>query len=159
MSPRTAPRLVVICGLPGSGKTTLARELERSLPAVRFGADEWMVALGVDLWEQPFRALMEARLRELAAELLRLGVAVVLEFGFWTRAERDELLALARGLGVPVELRFLDAPIEELWRRVDARNCTDAWPDRPITRAEMDWWQALFEAPTPEELARYDPPA
>jgi predicted kinase len=155
----TSGRLVLICGLPGSGKTTLARELERSMPAVRFGADEWMVALEVDLWAQPFRSLMEARLRALTAELLRLGVAVVLEFGFWTRAERDELLAMARGLGVPVELRFLDAPIEELWRRVDARNRTDAWPDRPITRVEMEWWQARFEPPTPEELAAYDDPS
>jgi predicted kinase len=156
MSPRTAPRLVVICGLPGSGKTTLARELERSLPAVRFGADEWMVALGVDLWEQPFRARLEARFRDLAAELLRLGVAVVLEFGVWSRAERDELLTLGRGLGVPVELRYLDAPLDDLWRRVDARNRTDAWPARAITRAEMEEWSERFEAPTAEELARYD---
>jgi predicted kinase len=156
----TAPaRLVLICGLPGSGKTTLARELERSMPAVRFGADEWMVALGVDLWEQPFRSLMEARLRALTADLLRLGIVVVLEFGFWSRAERDALRAMARGLGVPVELRFLDVPMEELWRRVDARNRTDAWPDRPITRFEMDYWSGQFEPPTPEELATYDPPA
>src|SRR5689334_20272749 len=153
-----SPRLVVICGLPGSGKTTLARELEVALPAVRFGGDEWMVDLGVDLFDQPFRDRLEARMRDLAARLLQLGVAVVLEFGVWSRAERDELLATARGLGVAVELRYLDVPIDELWRRVDARNRSDAWPARPITRAEMESWRDVFEAPTAEELTRYDPP-
>ncbi|MEY2425139.1 MAG: hypothetical protein QOI61_711, partial [Actinomycetota bacterium] len=43
-------RLVVICGLPGSGKTTLAKELEQSMPAVRFCPDDWFVALELDLW-------------------------------------------------------------------------------------------------------------
>jgi predicted kinase len=155
----TAARLVVICGLPGSGKTTLARELERSLPAVRLGGDEWMADLGVDLFDQPFRDRLEARMRDLAARLLALGVAVVLEFGVWSRAEREELLATARRLGVPVELRYLDVPLDELWRRVDARNRTDAWPARPITRAEMEEWNEAFEPPTAEELAQYDAPA
>jgi predicted kinase len=158
MTTPTTPHLVVICGLPGSGKTTLARELERSLPAARFGADEWMVALGVDLFDQPFRARLEARFRELAASLLGMGTSVVIEFGVWSRAERDELLAMGRGLGVPVELRYLAAPLDDLWRRVDARNRTDAWAARAITRTEMEEWSERFEAPTAEELAQYDPP-
>jgi predicted kinase len=126
---------------------------------VRFGADEWMVALGVDLFDQPFRSRLEGRFRDLTASLLGLGTSVVLEFGVWSRTERDELLALARGVGVAVELRFLDAPLDELWRRVEARNRTDSWPERPITRAEMESWSEQFEAPTAEELSHYDPPA
>ena len=38
-------RLIIVCGLPGSGKTTLAKALESSLVAVRFSPDEWMDAL------------------------------------------------------------------------------------------------------------------
>ena len=129
-----------------------------SLPAVRLSGDEWMTDLGVDLFDQPFRDRLEARFRDLAARLLRLGVHVVLEFGFWSRAERDELLAVARGLGVAVELRYLDVPVDELWRRIDARNRSDMWKARPITRAHLDEWSEVFEAPDAAELAAYDPP-
>ena len=42
-------RLIIVCGLPGSGKTTLAKELESKLRAVRFSPDEWMDALSLNL--------------------------------------------------------------------------------------------------------------
>lgn len=41
------PRLILVCGLPGAGKTTLARRLADEVPAVRLSGDEWMVALGI----------------------------------------------------------------------------------------------------------------
>jgi hypothetical protein len=41
--------LIIVCGLPGSGKTTLAKVLERRLRAVRFSPDEWMDALSLDV--------------------------------------------------------------------------------------------------------------
>ncbi len=59
------PRLIIVCGLPGSGKTTHAEQVEQNLGAVRFCADEWMEALGIDLWDAAAReriaAAMESR--------------------------------------------------------------------------------------------------
>ena len=37
-------RLLLTCGLPGSGKTTLARRLATERGAVRLSKDEWMAA-------------------------------------------------------------------------------------------------------------------
>jgi predicted kinase len=38
-----------MCGLPASGKTTLARQLARKIPAIRLDKDEWTTQLGVDV--------------------------------------------------------------------------------------------------------------
>jgi predicted kinase len=66
--------------------------------------------------------------------------------------------AVARGLGVGVELHFLDAPPGELWRRIDARNSEPPWDSHPIRRADFDGWAGRFQAPDATELALFDAP-
>jgi len=56
-----AARLIIVCGLPGSGKTTLATALERDLNAIRLSADDWMTALSINLWDEDARANVEAQ--------------------------------------------------------------------------------------------------
>ena len=86
---RLQPRLVLVCGLPASGKTTLARQLAESYGAVRLNTDEWESALGIDPFDEGFQTRLEAQCWELAQRLLVLGTSVVLEWGFWARSERD----------------------------------------------------------------------
>src|ERR1700754_4905420 len=95
-------RLILMCGLPGAGKTTRARELADRLRAVRLSPDEWMPGLGIDLFDEPARTRLEATLWTPAQALLGLGLPVILDFGFWGRDERDEKRVAARALGVPV---------------------------------------------------------
>jgi len=151
-------RLILVCGLPGAGKTTLAKRLAAEIPAVRLCPDEWLSGLGVDLFEGEPRDRLERLFWEHTQHLLNLGQAVVLEFGFWDRAERDEKRRAARSLGVPVELRYLAVPVDELFRRVSARYRDSPNGTVPITRAMLDEHAAQFEAPGPEELALFDEP-
>ncbi|MET1074219.1 MAG: ATP-binding protein [Umezawaea sp.] len=147
-------RLFLLCGLPGAGKTTLARRLAVELPAVRLCPDEWMAGLGVDLFDIAFRAELEGVFRRHALELLSSGVDVVLENGFWSRSERAALLADGRAVGAAVELRYLDVPFEELCRRLEVRNREPG--EAVITRAMLEDYAGLFEAPDAAELALFD---
>lgn len=153
------PTLVLICGLPGAGKTTLARHLAETRAAIRLCPDDWLSDLELSLFDEPLRDRLETRLTALADELLRHGQNVILEYGFWSRAERDTLREQARALGVGVELHVLDLPLDELWARIDRRNKPPEWRFPPITRDHLDLWTTLFERPTEPELALYDAPA
>lgn len=150
----SAGRLIVLCGLPGAGKTTLAKQLERELRAIRLCPDEWMAALAIDLWDEAARTRVEALQWRLALGWLVLGHVVVIEWGTWGRSERNVLREGARALRAAVELRFLDAPLEELFARVQARGMEEP----PMTMAQMREYDGLIQRPTPEELALFDPP-
>lgn len=149
-------RLILICGLPGSGKTTLARQLAEEVPAVRLCPDEWKHDLGIDYYDEQARVRLEKRLWQLGEELLGLGQSVILENGFWAREERDELRLAARNLGVAVELHYLEAPIDELWRRLEIRNEEGKPGTAPIKREDLEKWSQQFEAPDAAELALFD---
>jgi predicted kinase len=158
MRQKSSTRLVLICGLPASGKTTLARELARRIPAIRLNKDDWVTRLGHDVWDDEFRVRLEAQLWALTLELLAQGQSVILEWGHWARVERDEKRLGARALGVDVELHYLDTPLDELIARAEQRNASGEWTASPITRAHFEQWATIFQAPDEEERGLFDEP-
>jgi predicted kinase len=149
-------RLAVLTGLPGSGKTTLAIRLAGSLPACRMCPDDWMMAAGIDLWDDASRARIEAFQLELSLELLRAGQNVVIEWGVWAREERDALRNAARKIGAQVELHYLTAATGELWNRILKRDLEGRWGSRSIRRFEFDEWTRKYEPPSGDEFSTYD---
>ena len=147
-------RLIIVCGLPGAGKTTLAKSLEAQLHAVRLSPDEWMDALDIDLWDEPSRARIEALQWILAQKLLKLGLRVIIEWGTWGRLERDTLRLGARALGAEVELHYLEVPSDLLFDRIHRRGMEDP----PIERDQLQQWYEAFQAPTSEEMLLFDRP-
>lgn len=147
---RTA-RVVFMCGPAGSGKTTVARGLER----------EGMVRLSFDqeAWERGFRTMplpgeahrsIELDLRERLAAHVAEGHDVVLDFSFWSRAMREDYRALLRPWGLVPETVYLATDRDTCLSRVRARGVDHA-DDFRLSEDLAATYFDRFEAPTPEE--------
>jgi predicted kinase len=143
--------LIIICGLPGSGKTTHAQAIAKPR-AIHLDADEWMRALGIRYLDEASRHQIEALQWKRAKELLALGQTVIFESGPWSRGQRDVLRRQARALGAAVELHCFTAPPDVLLDRVRRRSPEDA----EITRELLEEWSSKFRAPNSFEVALYD---
>lgn len=158
MVSQSRPRLVLLCGLPGSGKTTLATRLARETPALRLDGDEWLARLGIDLFDERTRDRLERLFWQLAQDLLRQVQSVILESGFWLRSDRDEKRIGAHALGAAVELHYLDVPHDELCRRLEHRRRTGAWGTVPVTAEQLARYATFFQAPDRAERELFDQP-
>ncbi|WP_412539301.1 ATP-binding protein [Longispora sp. K20-0274] len=147
------PALFLTVGLPGSGKTTLARELADRHRILRLTPDEWMAPLFGDSDADGRRDILEGRMIWVAHQVLTSGASVVLDFGCWAADERYAVRAIAENAGAAFELLYLQ--IGESERRARA---TLRWQRAPettfaISEADHDRFLALFQPPSARELA------
>jgi len=150
--------LHLMVGLPCSGKTTLAKQLEQDLNAIRFTPDEWQLQLFEQDAEDPEHDerhnKIEALQWQLATQLLSKDIDVILDFGLWSRVERDDFKARATALGAKTKIYFLDVAYEVLLERLEKRNKEVQVSNESfyIPPSMMKEWFPLFEAPDEEEL-------
>ena len=144
--------LFLIVGLPGAGKTTRARELEKNHRALRFSPDEWMIPMIGESDADGKRDLLEGLLINAGLCALSVGTNVVLDFGLWGRDERSALRSLGASVGAVVEVVYLPVDQATQRQRVQERFLVRPGHTFPVTDSDLAEWRAQFEEPTAREL-------
>jgi len=114
--------LIIVCGLPGSGKTTLAERLAKKIGAVHLSSDIIRKQM------HPKPAYTEEEKREVyvamarkAQELVRGGGGVVLDATFYRREYRAMMEAVAQRNDERLYLILCTISDEEARRRIGGR--------------------------------------
>ncbi len=148
------PVVHLLVGLPGSGKSTYARSMERA-GLIRLSVDEALQerhgVLGEDYSEDQHLSLLAPVVGEVREQLIaavRAGHSVVLDHGLGKRDEREDFKQLVEGLGATWRLLHFTTDRAELLRRLAARSAGQGLV--PVDAATLDWMAAVTEEPHDE---------
>ncbi len=146
------PAAYFLCGKIGSGKTFVARRIRGRTGAVVFNLDELMEPLfGQTLGRERYvKALATCAeyAYSIADQVLDSGIPVVMDFGFWSKADRRA--GAERFKGRNVVFVYLPLSDDEQKRRVKARNSsTDK--TYSFTIDQLSSLNAFFEEPADSE--------
>ena len=151
--------VTLICGRICSGKTWYARSLKEAQRAVILSTDEATFALihnEQGEFYNVFAARVNRYLRQKAVEIARAGANVILDWGFWSRADRAEMTAFLRDNGVPFCWHYVDVP-QDMWRRnIAQRNARvavgEGGSDFYVDEGLLAKLQSMFEDPSRGEI-------
>lgn len=140
-------------GLPGSGKTTVARDLELVHDAIRLTPDEWMQPLFGTL-EPPTheRDVMEGRLLTFALRAAQLSLNVIVDFGLWGRDERSAIRSMVQAVSAGCQTIYLPIDTDTQFQRVQQRYAGEPNSEFGMTLHEIVQSQESFQVPDRAEL-------
>lgn len=157
------PKVYIITGGTGAGKTTYARKLASEIGAVRFSIDDWMTTLfwmdspypiSFD-WAMSRIARSEAQIWKTASQVLFLSVSVILDLGFTKAAHRTKFKELADSHNVETVMHWIDVSAEERWRRVQLRNTQKGETfAMEVPRDMFEFMENEWEAPSDDETSK-----
>jgi aminoglycoside phosphotransferase family enzyme/predicted kinase len=124
-------KIILMSGLSGSGKTTVAKEIARKINAIQIRSDAVRKHLaGISLAEKGSNEIYSSqmnqktydRLLELGIMLAKEGFQVILDAKYDRIALRQKVREAAQSNNIPLEIVNCTAPIEVLRDRLDSRS-------------------------------------
>lgn len=136
-------KLIILCGIPGSGKTTYAEKYIEEHNAIHVSSDRIRAELFGDESTQGDNDKVFSLMQSRAIEALNNGQSVVYDATSVTRKDRSYIIALCPKF-VKIECHIVWAPIETCIER-------DATRERTVGKAVIDKMLKRFQAPYYDE--------
>ena len=152
-------KVIMICGKICSGKSFYAKSLTEHENAVIFSTDEVTYDLTDNAQGENYDAFakrVNAYLMKMAAEVAAVGCTVILDWGFWTEADRKTASDYFREKDIAVQWHYIDVAPDRWKRNIAQRNervlrgegGSDFYVDDGLLRKV----NALFEIPSKEDM-------
>lgn len=145
----------IMCGKIASGKTTYAKKLSEKHRAVILSVDDLMQKLydrcpGEKQHTETVKRIMNY-FYELAEDAVSKGIDVILDYGYWTRADRKRTREYFEGKGIKTALYYIQVPEKTRLSQLERRNKTlkDSQIIEENMREKLD---AYFEEPDKCEI-------
>lgn len=150
-------KLYVLIGRIGCGKTTYAHKLCEQETTVLLSHDELMLQVNTNCIGREAHVKQAMSITEyfmnLSKQLVSKGISVVLDYGFWTRKEREQVRCLAKELGVDYEIIYISIPEELRKHYVEKRNKKIKSDEKAyvMDKEKLERLDAFFEEPQEDE--------
>ena len=151
-------KVYILCGKICSGKSTYSQKLRKDKKAVILSVDDITLTLlgqnGGDTLDVYVEKL-EQYFFQKSVEIVETGINVVLDWGFWTKTERDFAKQFYGSRGIEYEFHYISINDEEWYRRLEKRNKdvlekkSDAYY---VDEGLAEKFKSIFEIPGKDEI-------
>ena len=119
-------KVYLICGKICSGKTTYSRKIYSEHNAILLSVDEIMLSLFDQCCGEKLHQEYERRIKEYlftkSLEIIEKGFDVILDWGFWTKEERDATKDFYKSRNIDCELHYIEIDNETWENQLNKRN-------------------------------------
>ncbi len=151
-------KVILICGKLASGKSWYCRQLMEKSPALLLSVDEITQRLfpkELGSRHDEICGEVQAYLMEKAVQAVAAGADVILDWGFWSRADRQAAEDFFRARQTETQWHYIQVT-EELWRQGiaqrNARVKAGASPDYYVDEGLLAKLAGRFQEPEPGEM-------
>lgn len=118
-------KIIAICGKICSGKTYYAKQLKENINAVILSTDEatfYLINNEQGEFYNNFSERVNKYLMKKAVEIVKAGCNVILDWGFWTKANRKATTEYFEKFGIKTEWHYVDIEPSKLEKQIRNRN-------------------------------------
>jgi predicted kinase len=117
--------LIVVTGLPGTGKTTIAETLEKDIDAIVFSTDKIRkMIFEKPVYNEEDKRIVYNELFSQTGKYLAIGKNVILDGTFYTKALRERAKEIGKSFCEEVYFVYCETPEELLKKRINKRKDT-----------------------------------